>query len=404
MPAEPLYYTLAVAALAFGAVVGSFLNVVIHRVPAGDSIVRPPSHCPECETPIRWYDNIPIVSWFVLDGRCRHCEAEIPIRYTLVEALMAFLSVALWIKVAGPHLGTVEFAADFPWVAISAAFGLYFVFLALLVAITFVDLEHYLIPHEFTLPGIALGVGAAFVLNSGLLEDGALAGFWPPVTLTTSLIGVVGGALAVIVLFYLYFAVRGVEGLGGGDVTMMALTGAWLGWPALLFVFFAASVQGLVAAALGGLFGARFLKDSGEILAADPPGDDDRPRASDRRRPQDADGDSENDTESSSEPSDQPDEGGSSRPDTADRDESPDEFDDDTADDETTHDDTTHDETADHETSDDQATGQDTAPPESSGGLAIPFGPFIALSGAQYLFIGEFLPPMISLSYLYPPL
>ena len=409
MPVEPLFYTLTAFALALGAVVGSFLNVVIHRVPAGESIVHPPSRCPACDSAIRWYDNIPIISWFVLDGQCRDCGADISARYTLVETLMASLSVGLWIKVAGPHLGAAELARDLPWPAIGLTFGLYFVFLALLVVITFVDLEHYLIPHEFTLPGIALGVVAAVVLNSGLIEDGALAGFWPPVTLSTSLIGMVGGALAVIVLFYLYFAVRGIEGLGGGDVTMMALMGAWLGWPALLFVFFAASIQGLIAAGIGALVGAGFLKNSGEILAEDAPVASEDPGEADAvPRRDDRDLETASD-DASEEPIDETDPEDSAHEDKAPEETAPEDAPLETEGGESADTDPTglEDDPADagpDEQSDGEGQSEDQPDDEDQpeGGLAIPFGPFIALSGVEFFFIGEFLPPMISLSYLYP--
>lgn len=419
MPVEPLFYTLMAFALVLGAVVGSFLNVVIHRVPAGESIVHPPSRCPGCDSAIRWYDNIPVVSWFVLDGQCRDCGTEISARYTLVETLMACLSVGLWIKVAGPHLETAGLARDLPWTAIGLTFGLYFVFLALLVVITFVDLEHYLIPHEFTLPGIALGVVAAVVLNSGLLEDGSLAGFWPPVTVSTSLIGVVGGALAVIVLFYLYFAVRGIEGLGGGDVTMMALMGAWLGWPALLFVFFAASIQGLIAAAVGALVGAGFLKNSDEILAQDAPdasGDPGEASAVPRRddRELDAELEATGDEDSLEETTPEETDPEETIPEDAPLEtETGEESDDENAGDEVTGDKPRPEEpvveAADPDRTDLEDEPADAGPgdrpddeDQPDGGLAIPFGPFIALSGVEFFFIGEFLPPMISLSYLYP--
>ena len=362
MASESLFFTLLAFAFALGGVVGSFLNVVIYRVPAGKSVVTPGSHCPECDSAIRWYDNIPIISWFILDGSCRDCDAEISPRYAVVEALMGFLSAALWIKVAATHFGPDVPITDVPWLSVGLAFSFYFVFLALLVVITFVDLDHYLIPHEFTLPGIAIGIAAAFVLNSAWMEPGSLAGLWPEVTVAKSVIGLLAGGLSVILLFYLYYAARGVEGLGGGDVTMMALMGTWLGWPALIFIFFAASVQGLIAAAIGSLVGADFLSDSRDILAEDEALDDSEPTA--RRRV----GEDSDDEE----------------PDNSDDEDSDDDGDDEDSDDD-------GDETP-EDTADDQ-------PPE--GGLAIPFGPFIALAALEFFFVGEFLPQWISLSYLY---
>ncbi len=341
MSALSLFWSLAAFAFALGAVVGSFLNVVIYRVPAGQSVVSPGSRCPSCETPISWYDNIPILSWLVLRARCRHCKTSISARYPLIEALMGLLSLALWIKIAARPFRVFESTPIvdptlLPWTSLGIAFALYFVFLALLVAITFVDLDHYLIPHQFTLPGIALGVIAAWVLNhDGWIAAGALGGLFPPVSLASSIAGVVVGGGAVILLFYLYFAARGIQGLGGGDVTMMALMGAWLGWPALIFIFFAASVQGLIAAALGALFGAEFLKDSEEILAQELPSQAPAQPADDS-------------------PPEELDEAPESEPDEA-----------------------------------------------PQGGLAVPFGPFIALAGLQFFFVGEFLPDWLAMTYIY---
>lgn len=393
MAADTFFYIALFFTFALGAVIGSFLNVVIHRVPAGASIIRPRSRCPNCEEPIRWYDNIPVVSWFLLEGTCRSCDESISARYPIIEALMGFLSAALWVKVTGPHFGlTSEAGANqlaagsgleaVPLGSLGLAFGFYLVFLALLVVIAFVDFDHYLIPHEFTLPGIVLGILAVVTLNTeAIMAPGSLAGFWPAVDLSSSLIGLVAGGLSVVILFYAYLAARGVEGLGGGDATLMALVGTWLGWPALLFVFFAASIQGLVAAALGKLFGAGFLKDSREILypeddlsqsetedAPEAPGRRGRRRAEDDDAPQI---DAETDDTSAV----------------------------DAAVDDDDHTAGTDDETDDGDDGDDDAAGDDSETPD--GGLALPFGPFIALSAAQFFFLGEFLPTWLSLEYLY---
>lgn len=419
MASSTLFWTLTAFAFVVGAVVGSFLNVVIYRVPAGKSIVSPGSHCPGCDAAIRWYDNIPILSWVVLDGRCRECNTSISARYPFVEGLTAFLSAALWIKIAGPHFqmigqdalsGMPEPVAEvqaLPWGSIGLAFLFYFVFLALLVVITFVDLDHYLIPHQFTLPGIGLGIAAAVVLNFDPSSMVHLAPFLP-VPVIHALAGAIAGALAVIVLFYLYFALRGLEGLGGGDVTMMALVGAWLGWPALIFVFFAASIQGLFAAALGWLFGAGFLKDSEEILAQDDPRDAARRRPEDDNRNSDSDDeadqdsapDSDSETKSelreesrkNGESDDETDSEAESRKDG----ESGDETD---SEEESRKDGESGDETDSDEELDRDSDSEDEDP--QSGGLAIPFGPFIALSAAEYFFLAEFLPTWVSLNYVY---
>jgi leader peptidase (prepilin peptidase) / N-methyltransferase len=334
-------------AFALGAVVGSFLNVVIYRVPAGLSVVTPGSHCPHCHHAIRWYDNVPILAWLIwLRRRCRDCATPIPARYALVEALTGLLSAGVWFKVAWPVFSEARYLDDLVPSAVLLPFGFYFVFVCILVAITFVDLDHYLIPHEFTVPAMVLGVVAAFALNSeALIPAGAIAHLWPPVTPWMSVIGLLAGGAVVVALFVVYFAVRGTEGIGGGDVTLMAVMGAWLGWPALIFIFFAASVQGLIAAGLGALFGASFLKHSSEILGEDgtleaPEQDEADPEVNDA-----AVGEAP-DAQASSEGEGEEDE---------------------------------------------------TAP----GGLAVPFGPFICLAGLEFFFFGDLLPMAFSMSYLY---
>ncbi|RAL24931.1 hypothetical protein DL240_01605 [Lujinxingia litoralis] len=366
MSVDLFYYVLTAFAFALGAVVGSFLNVVIYRVPAGLSVVRPGSRCPQCETPIAWYDNIPILSWLLLRARCRHCEVKIPARYALVELLMGVLSAGLWVKVSWRHFAIlgepwrmgfpppVASLEQLPWGSLGLAFGLYFLFIAMLVVITFVDLDHYLIPHEFTLPTIVGGVVAALVLNSAsVMAPGSMIGFFPPVSVSMSLIGLVVGALVVIAIFFLYFAARGVEGIGGGDVTLMALMGAWLGWPALIFIFFAASVQGLIAAGLGTLFGAGFVRDSRDILAEEDP----RELARREREAASPSADTHQTNETSAD-------------------------------------------AADRATRNDEV-GQGEQDEDEGGGLAVPFGPFIVLAGLEYFFFGEFLPTYASMSYLY---
>lgn len=417
MGVQELFYLFLFTAFAFGAATGSFLNVVIYRVPTGGSVTNPSrSFCPSCQSPIAFYDNIPILSWLILGARCRSCKTSISPRYILVEALMGFLSAALWLKVAGPHFASVGApwtmgqpppvpdVMAIPWGSVVLTFGFYFFFLAILVVITFVDIDHYLIPHEFTIPAMVVGLIAAFVLNHpGIIADGALAAFWPPVTFMQSLIGWLAGGLSVLVIFYLYLAARGAEGIGGGDLTLMAVMGAWLGWPALLFIFFAASLQGLAAAGLGALFGAKFLKDSNEILAMEAPRE-----AADAQKTQEevldiesaADGtlqsadkskvaeeiqatiDAEPESDqalakvANGENLENTDADGTLKPE-------------------------------EERESDDEAIEEvveinvEEEEEEPRGGLAIPFGPFIALAGVEFFFLGEFLPPSLSMSYFY---
>lgn len=206
---------LTVLAGLFGAVIGSFLNVCIYRIPAEESIVRPASRCPQCGNPIRWHDNIPIIGWLALRGKCRDCGKDIPVRYAVVEALTALVSIALFLKF-GP---TMKF--------ISA-----FAFSAVLIVITFIDLDHQIIPDVISLPGIPIFFLAA-VLFMGLpwLE---------------SLIGVLigGGVLYLIAFFYYLFTRR--EGMGGGDIKLLAMMGAFLGWKSLLFILLVSSFLGAI--------------------------------------------------------------------------------------------------------------------------------------------------------------
>jgi leader peptidase (prepilin peptidase)/N-methyltransferase len=211
-------------AFIFGALIGSFLNVCILRLPKDESLVSPPSHCPNCKTSIRFYDNIPLISYLVLMGRCRSCRDKISPRYFVVELLMALLSVALL-----HHLG------------LGFAFFVSFVFVAALVVISFVDLDVRIVPDVISLPGIGLGLLAAvfswwFSVNPQSILPSPLS----------SLLGIlIGGGLLLIVAWgYEYFT--GVEGMGGGDVKLLAMIGAFLGWQSIPFTLFFASLAGSV--------------------------------------------------------------------------------------------------------------------------------------------------------------
>lgn len=204
----------SVVAAAFGAVIGSFLNVVIYRLPRGESIVFPGSHCPSCKTKIRVMDNVPVLGYLALGGRCRTCGAPIALRYPIVEALMAVLAAGLWIRF-GP----------------TAELAVYFVFVAGLVAVTFIDIDHRIIPDSLSLGGVLAGFAASFVTG---------------VTWVDSLIGIAvgGGALLAVALGYYLMTKR--EGMGLGDVKLLAAIGAFLGWKAVLFTIFVSSVVGSI--------------------------------------------------------------------------------------------------------------------------------------------------------------
>jgi leader peptidase (prepilin peptidase) / N-methyltransferase len=201
----------------FGTLVGSFLNVVILRLPEPDrSVVFPPSHCPRCQHQISWYDNIPIVSFVLLGRRCRSCKEPISYQYPLVELTMGLLSLALFYKFGlGP------------------AYAIYFPFAAGLLAIIFIDLHHQIIPDVISLPGIVLGFLLAFV-NPLVSWQAAGLGL---------LFG--GGSLYAVAAGYYLLTRR--EGMGGGDIKLLAMIGAFLGWQSLPFVIFSSSLIGSVA-------------------------------------------------------------------------------------------------------------------------------------------------------------
>jgi len=200
---------------AFGAIIGSFLNVCIVRIPHDLSIVRPPSHCPMCQAPIAWYDNVPLVSYVLLAGRCRVCHTRISPLYPAVEALTGGLAVALWWRLGA-----------------TPAFGGYLAFAAALVTITFIDLDHRIIPDVISLPGIALGLAVSLVS--------------PLVTPLDALLGVVAGGGFLLGIAAAYEAIRGQEGMGGGDVKLLAMIGAFLGWQSIFVTVMVASIVGSI--------------------------------------------------------------------------------------------------------------------------------------------------------------
>jgi leader peptidase (prepilin peptidase)/N-methyltransferase len=213
----PLRLAIGAWVLVAGAAIGSFLNVVIARVPAGESIVWPGSRCPGCRAPIAWYDNVPVVSWLVLRGRCRRCGMRIPFRYVAVELAGA---AAAWLAWQRHGLGLPALSE--------------LVFVDLLVALACIDLATWLLPHALTWPTIALGLAAA------------AAGAAPAPTLRASAIGAGVGFVAFAAVALVGRLALRKEALGQGDIWLLAGIGAWLGAPALLPVVLLASTQGSV--------------------------------------------------------------------------------------------------------------------------------------------------------------
>ena len=209
----PTYFP--VLAFIFGTVVGSFLNVCICRMPKDESIVSPPSHCPFCDYRIRWYDNIPLLSYLLLRGKCRGCGAHISLQYPLVELLNGLLTLAIFYR----------FGLSITFVAL-------FLFCSSLVVITFIDIEHQIIPDEISLSGIVIGFIFSF--------------FLPWQTWLNSLLGILLGGGSLLLVAYGYQWLTGKEGMGGGDIKLLAMMGAFLGWKSIPFIIFASSLVGSI--------------------------------------------------------------------------------------------------------------------------------------------------------------
>ena len=198
-----------------GACLGSFGNVVIYRMPLGKSVVRPGSACGSCGKPIRFYHNIPILSWFLLRGRCANCKQKYSIRYAMVELLTAVLFALAWQRYG------------WSWTLIEAL-----IFIFSLVVVSFIDLDHMILPDKFTLSGIVIGLAGA-ALN-------------PERSFMDAVYGVLLGGGFLWAIAYFYFILRKREGMGGGDIKLLAWIGAVLGWQSVPFVILVASVFGSV--------------------------------------------------------------------------------------------------------------------------------------------------------------
>src|SRR4030042_5420410 len=197
----------------FGALIGSFLNVCICRLPREESIVTPGSHCPQCNNPIRCYDNVPVLSYLLLRGKCRHCGKPISIHYPVVEGVTALSSWVLF-TTYGPSLSYLFF----------------FAFVAALIVITVIDLQHQIIPDVISIPGMGVGL-----LGSLLL---------PHLSFLNSLGGLLlgGGSLFLVATIYQWLFKR--EGMGGGDVKLLGMIGAFLGWKAVILTILLSSLVG----------------------------------------------------------------------------------------------------------------------------------------------------------------
>ena len=212
----------------FGLIWGSFLNVVIYRVPREMSVVHPGSTCPACGKPIRPWDNVPVVSWLLLRGRARCCGAKVSARYPLVEALGGALSFALFELVIRP------LPPDLSLLRVSGIYLLYFALAMSMLAAAFIDFEHMILPDSINFAALVIGLATARFRGLGLESSafGAAVGFtivWLP-------------------FVFLYRAIRGREGMGLGDAKLIMVCGAWFGWSGAVWALLAGSVQGTVFA------------------------------------------------------------------------------------------------------------------------------------------------------------
>ena len=207
----------------FGLIVGSFLNVCIYRLPRKQSVNWPGSRCTACDRPLSWYENIPVVSWVALRGRCRTCGERISVMYPLVELITSGLFVA----------GYLIYGLT-PLLAVRLAFA------CAMVVLFAIDLRHHLLPNVITVPGIVIGFALSLFLPPG----------WK-----SALIGLLAGGGVLFVIAEAYYRLRGIEGLGMGDVKMLSMIGAFLGWKLMLVTLvlgsFAGSIIGLGVIALG---------------------------------------------------------------------------------------------------------------------------------------------------------
>lgn len=220
----------------FGLIVGSFLNVVIHRLPRGESVIKPRSHCPKCNKRIAWYDNIPLFSYLFLRRRCRHCHKSIAFRYFFVELLTGIVSLQAYLYFDQPVLYLTYFCF----------------FLAPLIAVIFIDCQHRIIPDSISLTGIPIGV---------VIHTLSAPPLWEIKALIDSAVGIFAGGGFLFLVAFAYEKIKKREGLGGGDVKLAAMLGAFFGWQEVLMIL-------LVASVLGSVIGLAvvFLKKNWEYL------------------------------------------------------------------------------------------------------------------------------------------
>ena len=217
------FYIQLIFAFVFGLTVGSFLNVCIYRIPLKKSIVTPPSSCTACGNRIKYYDNIPVLSYLILGGRCRNCGVHFSLLYPTVELATGLISMALLTRFNLLNHSLPQYF-------------IFFSFISALICISFIDLEHMIIPDVISIPGVIVGLIISF--------------FSAHVAWMDSLLGVLIGGGGLYLVAFLFELLRKKEAMGGGDIKLLAMIGAWLGWKSIPFVLLTSSLTGIV---LGGI-------------------------------------------------------------------------------------------------------------------------------------------------------
>ena len=351
----------------FAACVGSFSNVIIYRIPEHKSIAWPPSSCPKCGNRIKPYDNIPVLSWLILRGKCRSCKAPISPQYVIVEAICALFGFFLCHQIFGANAQVLMLDGVF-W-RMAVLFVVMTLFCTGSLALAIMDWRTTEIAPEVALPIAGLGILAAVVMPDAWPYTFVLGNIgW----LDSILGGLIGGGV-VVAIIGLYYLIRGRIGMGGGDIWMMIMVGAVLGWQCLPFIFLAASLQGIIASVIAICLGKKqqtkeqnglFRNEVAAEVEAEVHGVDTSDKSNDK---------SAEDTTKS---------------------------DDKSAEDTAKSDDKSAENTA---KSDDKSDKVDDALDDSRmGNLAIPFGPFIALAAIEYVFFGKWLLPFVSGNMLTP--
>ena len=228
------------AVLFYGLCIGSFLNVCIYRIPEERSIVRPGSSCPSCGTPIRWFDNIPVLSYLILRARCRHCQTHVSMRYPAIELLTGLFALVSLL-----------------FFGVTANALVHFLFYSVLITITFIDIDHGIIPDVISKPGIPIFFALSFLVPTVTWQDAAL--------------GILAGGGSLWAVAILYKLVTKIDGMGFGDVKLLAMMGGFIGWKGVVFTIFFSSLTGTVIGLALMLVKGRNMKMSvpyGPFLAA----------------------------------------------------------------------------------------------------------------------------------------